>query len=240
MAVPSLPISWKVIVIIGFLGIGGLYGLILVLNGITPVDNPSPSTPPEPPNTTPQESNTIDVKSVGVFPYYSSEINTTRLDIFNPGYFSIFDILVHLANKSEFTLNYHFDELMNTFVIDSINGMENWWYEAWYSGGWIEDNIFRMDHFPVKDDMTINVFQLSKEEIDTKYQKFREEIERKDSNNGSVIIPKMVITGNSLNNRHEFFNVTVSPHNLRNNVFVNGTIIAIDIIMSLGDQGKIT
>jgi hypothetical protein len=97
-----------------------------------------------------------------------------------------------------------------------------------------------MDHFPVKDDMTINVFQLSKEEIDTKYQKFREEIERKDSNNGSVIIPKMVITGNSLNNRHEFFNVTVSPHNLRNNVFVNGTIIAIDIIMSLGDQGKIT
>ncbi|MHA2203165.1 MAG: hypothetical protein ACW991_05700 [Candidatus Hodarchaeales archaeon] len=96
-----------------------------------------------------------------------------------------------------------------------------------------------MDHYPVKDNMTINVFQLSEGIISSKYQKFKEEIERKELNNGSVIIPRVTITGR-LRNRNDYFNVTVSPHNLRNDVFVNGTITAIDIIMSLGDQDKIT
>ncbi len=245
MAALKSLISWQAVLIVGIIGVGGLFGLILILNEVAPIDNPNepnitpPSTPDVPSNTTPQESNTIGVYAVGVFTYNPAEISTVRPDIFNPGYFSIFDILVHLSNKSEFNMSYHFDETMNSNAIDSINGVENWWYEAWYSGGWREDNIFRMDHFPVKDDMTIVVFQTTKEELNTKYQEFREEINRKQSHNGSVIIPRVIIIGKTLNNSHDFYNVTVSSHNLRNDVFVNGTITAIDIIISLADQGEI-
>ncbi|MHA2203166.1 MAG: hypothetical protein ACW991_05705 [Candidatus Hodarchaeales archaeon] len=119
MAGSSPLISWKTVLLISIIGAGGLYGLFLIFNRSTPESS-----------NTPQESNTIDLRSVGVFTYDPAEINTVRPDIFNPGHFSIFDILVHLANKSELTMIYHFDESMNTFVIETINGLENWWYEA--------------------------------------------------------------------------------------------------------------
>ncbi|MBA7525844.1 hypothetical protein ES705_18002 [subsurface metagenome] len=35
-------------------------------------------------------------------------------------------------------------------------------------------------------------------------------------------------------------NVTVTPHNLRNDFFQDGVITAIDVIMSLGDKGLLT
>ncbi|MCG3221474.1 MAG: cytochrome b/b6 domain-containing protein, partial [Candidatus Heimdallarchaeota archaeon] len=91
------------------------------------------------------------------YEFYTSEVETVRPDIFQPGYFSMFDVLVHLDEKNSINLEYHFDESMNTHVIDSLNGQTGWWYNAFYSGGWRETNAFRMDHYPWKNGTTLEI-----------------------------------------------------------------------------------
>ena len=49
-------------------------------------------------------------------------VETIRPDLFKSGHFSMFDILVHLNKQNQIDLEYHFDESMNTHIIDSING----------------------------------------------------------------------------------------------------------------------
>jgi hypothetical protein len=134
-------------------------------------------------------------------------------------------------------MEYHLDKELNTYVIDSINGENNFWYEAYYDGGWPENNVFRMDHYPVKEKMTIKIFQTSDSEINDYYSIFRNEVSRKKENNGNIIIPEVLIR--SPTNNLRLRNVLVTPHNLRNDVFQNGVITAIDVIMSLSDQEKL-
>jgi hypothetical protein len=95
-----------------------------------------------------------------------------------------------------------------------------------------------MDHYPYKDKMTIRLFQTDQNQIDAIYQQYREEIERKKQYGGELIIPTVIIQGQDETNR--FPSVTVTAHDLRTDMFQPGTITAIDVIMSLGDQGKLT
>jgi hypothetical protein len=179
----------------------------------------------------------ITISGIGSFDYDSKNIITVRGDIFNEGLFSIFDILVYLDNTNKIDMEYHLDKELNTYVIDSINGENNFWYEAYYDGGWPENNVFRMDHYPVKEKMTIKIFQTSDSEINDYYSIFRNEVSRKKENNGNIIIPEVLIR--SPTNNLRLRNVLVTPHNLRNDVFQNGVITAIDVIMSLSDQEKL-
>lgn len=182
--------------------------------------------------------NTIVIDGVGQYEYSSKEITTLRPDIFTEGHFSVFDILAHLDNQSKIDMNYHFDDTLNTYVIDDINGKKNWWYTAYYDGGWPEDNVFRMDHYPYKDKMYIRIERESGDDLNRYYDIFRNEIERKSRDGGNVMIPSVIIRGT----RDEliFHDVEVTPHNLRHDTFVNGTVTAIDVIISLGDSGLIT
>jgi hypothetical protein len=161
-----------------------------------------------------------------------------RPDIFKPGYFSIFDIVVYLDSINSIELVHHFDKSMNTHVIDSINNQTDWWYYAYYDGGWRENNAFRMDHYPFKDNSTIRLYQESKSTIDKIHEVYKNEIIRKDANGGELIIPEVIISGPTTD--LTFKNVEVTAHNLRNDSFQDGIITAIDVIMSLGDQNKIT
>lgn len=63
-------------------------------------------------------------------------------------------------------LDFHFEEATNTYFIDSINGLKNWWYIAHYHGGWREGNMFRMDHYPYKDKMWINILRVGSPTIE--------------------------------------------------------------------------
>lgn len=180
----------------------------------------------------------ITIDTVGTFDYDPGEIETTRKDIFQPGHFSIFDILAYLDERGDIEMEYHFDEGMNTHVIDSIDGKGDWWYMAYYDGGWPEANAFRMDHYPHKDKMYIRILQEDAPMIERKYDAFAEEVERKEDNGGKVIVPVVIIDGPSTN--EEFENVEVTAHDLRTDVFQPGVITAIDVIMSLGDEGLIT
>ena len=96
---------------------------------------------------------TISIENLGTFSFDPYEVNTTRPDIFKEGYFSIFDILAHLDNDGTIDMQYYFGESMNTYVIESINDLDSWCYYAYYDGGWYENNVFRMDHYPYKENM---------------------------------------------------------------------------------------
>lgn len=182
--------------------------------------------------------NSIKIEGIGTFDYEPDKIETIRPDIFNPGYFSIFDILVYLDQKNQIDLNYHFNETMNTHIIDDINGIRNWWYEAFYDGGWSEDNVYRMDHYPYKEKMSIRLMQERSSRIQQIENTFLEEGRRLKENDGKVIIPSVIIRGTGTS--YTFKNVEVRPHDLRDDMFGKGTITAIDVIMTLGDEGKLS
>lgn len=150
----------------------------------------------------------------------------------------MFDVLVHLDEQDLIDLSYHFDDSMNTHIIDSINDESDWWYKAYYSGGWLEQNVFRPDHYPWKDGTTLRFNKLgSSDKLESIYATWIEEVNRRNRNNDRVIIPKVIIRGKSFSK--ELRNVEVTPHNLRNDVLRDNVITAMDVIMSLGDQGKI-
>jgi hypothetical protein len=180
----------------------------------------------------------IRIENMGTFYYNGANVSTIRNDIFQPGAYSIFDILVHLHKQNEIQFAYHFDETLNTHVIDSINNISGWWYYAYYDAGWRENNVYRMDHYPVKEKMTIQLYQQDETIIDEYYTIFKNEVINLQNNNGKIIIPEVIIRGTQETLR--FTNVEVTPHNLRNDIFQDSVITAIDVIMTLGETGEIT
>ncbi|UCH72060.1 MAG: hypothetical protein JSW62_00485 [Thermoplasmatales archaeon] len=171
------------------------------------------------------------------FSFQPDEINTLRPDLFNPGYFSVFDILHHLYNKGLIKLEYHFEESLNTHIVDLINGESSWWYQIYYDNGWPERNVFRMDHYPWKDRSNLSFYKANPSRLNEIYSIFRDEVTRRKSNDGKLIIPKVIIRGQK--STKEFNDVEVMPHNVRYDLFKKDLTTALDAIMSLGDQGKI-
>ena len=219
----------------------------------TPTITPAPTTTPTPtPTTTPTPTPLTDIPSEKTLPknqgtvriadttfiFEATQVETVRPDIFNSGYFSVFDVLVHLHKQGDINLQYHFDQSKNTNIIDEIDGETDWWYQIYYSGGWPERNVFRPDHYPWKDQTTLTFFKETPSRLHNIYTIWEEEVTRVNSNNQEVIIPQVNIRSKSYT--VSFKNVRVTAHNLRNDVFKNGTITAIDVILSLGDQGKIS
>jgi hypothetical protein len=182
--------------------------------------------------------NEIVIGGIGIFKFNPDEVQTIRPDLFRSGHYSIFDILVDLDNRGEIDMNYTYDNTMDTYVINSINDISNWWYIAYYDQGWRETNVWRIDHFPYKPKMYIELFTTSSSAIQFRYNTFKEEIIRLTNNNSTIIIPDIYIRSPT-NNLH-FQNVEVTPYNTRDDFFQDGVITAIDAIMSLGDQGLLT
>jgi len=180
----------------------------------------------------------IRIEQVGNFKFNPLEIKSLRQDIFKNGHFSIFDILVHLDKNSKIELLFHFDKSINSHVIESINGKSNYWYVTYYDGGWPECNAYRMDHYPYKDNMFIRIYRDNPKNIANRYVRFQEEIDRLLRNEGKVIIPKVLIDGPTT--KLVLNDVLATAHNLRDDIFQEGYITAIDIIMSLGDKNKIS
>ncbi len=173
------------------------------------------------------------------FSFNPNEVESIRPEIFQNRSFSVFDILVHLDDKGNISMVHHFDVDMNTYIIDTIDGRSDlWWYSIYYSGGWDERNVFRMDHYPWKEGATIKIFQYTSDyRLNLIYNTFQQEILRSQSNNGTIIIPEVEINGKTVD--YTFTNVTVTAHNLRNDLFQEDIITAIDVIISLEEQGLI-
>ncbi|NIP34839.1 MAG: hypothetical protein GWO27_08195 [Thermoplasmata archaeon] len=181
---------------------------------------------------------TIRIENVGEFEIDPSGIERQRADVFAHGQISIFDVLVDLDRRGEISMTYHYDEELETHVIDSLNGKKHWWYQAYYDGGWLENNNWRIDLFPYKDKMYIQVFHTNSGHIEALHDSFRTQVERRDANGGTVMVETVRIRAPGIN--HVFHDVHVTPHDLRDDALKEGTVTAIDVIMSLGDQGRIT
>ena len=210
------------------------------LDDLTTPEEPEPTTnPTRSNNTSPNELEWAQVRISGENYFFNLiEVKTIRPDLFKPTQFSMFDVLVHLSEQNKIDLDYHFDETMNTHIIDAINGETGWWYNTYYSGGWSEKNVFRPDHYPWKPETVLRFYKDSPSMINEIYSVWKQEIQRIESNNGSIIIPYVRIQGYSFT--EEFNDVVVTSHNLRNDTFQENVITAIDVILSLADQGKIT
>ena len=189
-------------------------------------------------NAKPRLPGTINIQSVGTFDFDPSAVATVRTDTFRDGFFSIFDILVHLDSRDQIEMEYHFDPRLDTHVIDSLNGEPYWWYRAFYDGGWAENNVFRMDLFPYKDRMQIRVFPQNKKRVEELHDIFRKETAEIRRNRGKVIVGEVIVRGPTAKLRFE--DVEVTAHDLRHDVFQEGVITAVDVIMSLGDQGLLS
>jgi hypothetical protein len=234
----------NIIKIIAIFGIIGVLVGFFILQNINPVivderrlnstntDNP-PTTTSE---TLPKNQGIITIGS-NTYTFNPTQVETVRPDIFNPGYFSVFDVLVYLHKQGNINMQYHFDESLNTHIIDEIEGETDWWYQIYYSGGWPERNVFRPDHYPWKDQTTLTFHKETPSRLNKIYSVWEEEVTRKNSNQ-SVIIPQVKIRSKSFTLTFE--NVVVTAHNFRNDVFKEGTITAIDVILSLEEQGKIS
>jgi hypothetical protein len=178
------------------------------------------------------------IDDIGELTFDASKIETLRPDIFQPGHFSLFDILVHLAEQGDIELEYQFDEAMDTHVIDSINGQSTWWYKAHYSQGWYETNVCRLDMYPYKNGTSIHLYKEDKDYMDGIYSSFRDEVSRLKDNGGKVIIPELLIQ--TVDFRLTFEDVEVTPHDIRKDVLQPGVVTALDAILSLAEQGELS
>ena len=97
-----------------------------------------------------------------------------------------------------------------------------------------------MDHYPYKDKMTIELEITEATVIAAIHEGWKKEVDRTNANGGQIIAPRITIRGPPNEDTLEFSNVTVTAHNLRNDMFQDGVITAVDTIISLADQGKIT
>ncbi|MBS4030120.1 MAG: hypothetical protein KGZ63_01670 [Clostridiales bacterium] len=96
--------------------------------------------------------------------------------------------------------------------------------------------FFRMDHFPYKDGMHITFYQTTAVDIKKIHENFNTETQNRQKNNG-VVVPDVLIRGKR--SRATFENVEILPHNTRNDLFRDGVITALDVILSLADKKKI-
>jgi len=183
----------------------------------------------------PSDTGSVTIENVGVFTFEATEVETLRPDIFRAGHFSVFDVIAHLAKQGDIELTYHFDDSAGTHIIETINGQNDWWYTTFYSGGWSERIAYRMDMFPYKDGAEIRLFR--DQNVGAIYTSFREELSRLEANEGKTIIPEVRITGRRLD--LTFSNVEVQAYDLRTDVLQSGVVTAMDVLLSLVEQGNI-
>ena len=186
----------------------------------------------------PAGTGSVVLDDIGTFGFATDEVVTVRPDIFKGDHFSLFDALVHLDKENQIDLAYHWDEAVDTHVIDTINGREGWWYNAYYANGWREDNVFRMDAYPYKNETQINVVSTRQERLAAIHRTFREEVDRLASNDGQVVIPDVTI--HSPVGKWSFQDVEVRAHDVRSDLFQPGVVTALDAIISLAEQKKLS
>ena len=186
----------------------------------------------------PTGTGTIRIEDIGEFSFDASKIQSARPDIFQQGYFSLFDILLYLDRQGDIALDYHFDDAMDTHVVDAINSKKGWWYQAHYSAGWFENNVFRMDMYPYKDGTTIRMSGENERRLVNVYRTFQEEVVRLESNGGNIIIPEVTIRSHEV--KKNFYDVVVVPHDVRSDVLKPGVVTALDILLSLAERGELS
>ncbi|MCX6101535.1 MAG: hypothetical protein NTV92_09015, partial [Candidatus Bipolaricaulota bacterium] len=110
-------------------------------------------------------------------------------------------------------------------------------YDVRAPGGAYERTALRMDTYPVKEGASIYVYLEDPARLAAIQASFREEVALLHAHNGELIVPVVTIKGPR--STATFQDVAVTAHNSRPDIFQPGVITALDVLMSLGEQGKI-
>ena len=84
-----------------------------------------------PENTRPDSNRKAEISIQGLLsdvPVDPCQVESLRPDIFNKGYFSVFDCLVHICNKHNIQIKYHFDSQLRCHIIDSIGSKKKYYF----------------------------------------------------------------------------------------------------------------
>jgi hypothetical protein len=76
----------------------------------------------------PSGTGVVEIRGLGKYQFEAAAVRPARPDVFADGHFSLFDVLAHLHTQGQIALEYHYDPLMETHVIDTIDGTPFWWY----------------------------------------------------------------------------------------------------------------
>jgi hypothetical protein len=185
----------------------------------------------------PMHEGVLEIRGVGTFRYAPAEIRSLRPDLFATGRFSAFDALAQVAARGEIALTYAYSEEQSTYVIESINGLDGWWYDVRLPGGALERTALRMDSYPMKDGAAVYLYLEDPARLAALQASFRDEVARRTSQSGQVVVPTVTIKGPR--SSVTFRDVVVTSHNVRPDVFQPGAVTALDVLLSLGEQGRI-
>lgn len=72
--------------------------------------------------------NRIIIEGLGAFSFNPNTITTARSDLYKETEFSIFDVVINLDNEKLINAEYYFDESIDSYIVNSINGMQYWAY----------------------------------------------------------------------------------------------------------------
>lgn len=200
-----------------------------------------------------------------VFTFDPAEITiktSVRPDIFAPGYFSMFDVILAVAKKNGIRMSLIFDPRCMTYFIKTIDGRGGkYWYHFSYdagSGNSSEINYRRANRWDEalwRPGVWIKVVE--GENLDEIKAEYIEEILRE--RQLGHVIPRVSISINPSNYRgnppgsdritfsRDFTNVKVAPHDMRGTGFASpypkpfrpGVVTSLDILLSLMDQGQL-
>ncbi len=190
------------------------------------------------------------------------DISTLRPDIFADGYFSLLDALLAVAKRNGVPVSLHWDEDCQTHFIDSVNGVEaDFWYNFSYDAGAGTQNELRFKRQIRWDELLWQpgswIRLTMGDDLPALKREFREEIAREQQY--GHIVPQVQISINPSNYHgnppeshrvsyvRNFTDVAVTAHNRRaaggdslyRMPFRPGVVTALDLLLSLQDQGDI-
>jgi len=199
------------------------------------------------------------------YPFDSTMFNITsvRPDVFAPGFFSMFDAILAVAEDINIEIEYYYDDTRKTHFITEVNNIEgDYWYHFAYDAGpqtygeLTHKRSNRWDETLWRPGVFVSLVEGENlEEIKEEYQ---DEIQRE--NNQGHVIPHVEIFINPSNymgnppgsgriTANKIFDfVEVTAHNRRSTGFPTpytkpfqpGVITSIDMLYSLVDQGELT
>lgn len=198
--------------------------------------------------------------NIYIFNPDSFNITSVRPDIFNSGYYSMFDVILVVAAAKNIPVDYYWDDSSKTHWITKVgSNLGNWWYHFSYdagSGNTNEINYKRANRWDEALWRPGVWIKLVNNENTTQIRtEYLEEIQREKT--FGKIIPSVKFTinpsnfyGNPIGSGRisvtkEFFNVLITPHNFRSSnyqspyskPFKPGVVTSMDIPLSLMDSG---
>lgn len=190
-------------------------------------------------------------------------IVSVRPDVFAPGYFSIFDVILAAAKKRGIPVEYAYDDARKTHWITRINSVSgNYWYGFSYDAGSGNASEVqnrranRWDEALWRPGVWIRVSQ-NIDSLDVLKREYFEEIARERAQ--GHVIPSVTLSINPTSYRgnppgseritvsRTYADVPVTAHNLRaagtltpySKPFQPGVVTSMDLLLSLRDQGSL-